>query len=93
METVMKSSDFYLKPLTMSYFFLEALEDAGHGTPQGWRKVGQDVEVLTLDNKILRISVSGAAMTGSNRVAPTRAERAIGEITIVDISEEFSNSA
>ncbi len=90
---VMKSSDFYLKPLTMSYFFLDALEDAGHGIPQGWRKVGQDVEVLTLDNKILRISVGGVGMTGSNRVAPTRAERKVGEIFIVDISDEFTNSA
>ena len=93
METVMNSSDFYLKPLTMSYFFLDALADAGHGVPQGWRKVGANVEVLTTDNKILRISVGGVPMTGSNRVAPTRAQRAVGEIFIVDISDEFTNSA
>ncbi len=87
----MKSSDFYLKPLTMSYFFLDALENEGYGFPQGWRKVGADVEVLTTNNKILRISVSGAAMTGSNRIAPTRAERAIGEIVITDITNESTS--
>jgi|GEM_PF-1844453 hypothetical protein len=84
----MKSSDFYLKPLTMSYFFLDALENEGYGIPQGWRKVGADVEVLTTNNEILRISVSGAAMTGSNRIAPTRGERAVGEIVIADITNE-----
>ena len=87
----MKSSDFYLKPLTMSYFFLDALDNKGYGVPQGWRKVGADVEVLTTNNKILRISVSGAAMTGSNRVAPTNTTRAVGEIVITDITNESTS--
>ena len=55
----LNSSDFYLDPMTMSYFFLEALEQGGYGTPKGWRDklLTGGVEVLTEDDKILRIYV------------------------------------
>tara|TARA_Y100000758_G_C15986414_1_gene398845 strand:+ start:198 stop:488 length:291 start_codon:yes stop_codon:yes gene_type:complete len=55
----LNSSDFYLDPMTMSYFFLEAIEQGGYGTPKGWRDklLTGGVEVLTEDEKILRIYV------------------------------------
>ena len=55
----LNSSDLYLDPMTMSYFFLEALEQGGYGTPKGWRDklLTGGVEVLTEDDKILRIYV------------------------------------
>ena len=52
------SSDFYMDPLTMSYFYLEALENEGLGFPKGWRNVGMDVEALTEDDKVVRISMA-----------------------------------
>ncbi len=52
------SSDFYMDPLTMSYFYLEALENEGLGFPKGWRSVGMNVEALTEDDKVVRISMA-----------------------------------
>ena len=60
------SSDFYMDPLTMSYFYLEALENEGLGFPKGWRNVGMDVEALTEDGKVVRI-----AMAPGNKIAVT----------------------
>ncbi|MCY3506547.1 MAG: hypothetical protein F4052_00945 [Dehalococcoidia bacterium] len=53
----MDSTDFYLAPMTMSYFFLEALEDNGYAFPKGWRSHQQNVEALLEDGKIVRINV------------------------------------
>ena len=60
------SSDFYMDPLTMSYFYLEALENEGLGFPKGWRNVGMDVEALTEDDKVVRI-----AMAAGNKLEVT----------------------
>ena len=53
----MDSTDFYLAPMTMSYFFLEALEDNGYAFPKGWRSHQQNVEALLEDGKVVRINV------------------------------------
>ena len=53
----MDSTDFYLAPMTMSYFFLEALEVNGYAFPKGWRSHQQNVEALLEDGKIVRINV------------------------------------
>ena len=55
----LNSSDFYLDPMTMSYFFLEALEKGGYEAPKGWRDklLTGGIEVLTEDDKVLRIYV------------------------------------
>ena len=53
----MDSTDFYLAPMTMSYFFLEALEDIGYAFPKGWRSHQQNVEALLEDGKVVRINV------------------------------------
>ena len=56
----MDSTDFYLAPMTMSYFFLEALEDNGYAFPKGWRSHQQNVEALLEDGKIVRINVDAS---------------------------------
>ena len=56
----MDSTDFYLAPMTMSYFFLEALEDNGYAFPKGWRSHQQNVEALLEDGKIVRINVNAS---------------------------------
>lgn len=53
----MDSTDFYLAPMTMSYFFLEELEDNGYAFPKGWRSHQQNVEALLEDGKVVRINV------------------------------------
>ena len=53
----MSSTDFYLHPMTMSYFFLEALENGGYAFPKGWRSHQQNVEALLEDGKVVRIKV------------------------------------
>ena len=53
----MDSTDFYMAPMTMSYFFLDALEEGGYAFPKGWRSHQQDVEALLEDGKIVRINV------------------------------------
>ena len=53
----MDSTDFYLAPMTRSYFFLEALEDNGYAFPKGWRSHQQNVEALLEDGKVVRINV------------------------------------
>ncbi len=54
----MDSTDFYLAPMTMSYFFLDALEKNGYAFPQGWRSHQQNVEALLQDGKVVRINVN-----------------------------------
>lgn len=56
----MDSTDFYLTPMTMSYFFLEALERDGYAFPRGWRSHQQNVEALLEDGKIVRINVNAS---------------------------------
>ena len=53
----MDSTDFYLAPMTMSYFFLEALEENGYAFPKGWRSHQQNVEALLEDGQVVRINV------------------------------------
>ena len=53
----MDSTDFYLTPMTMSYFFLEALEERGYAFPKGWRSHQQNVEAELEDGKIVRINI------------------------------------
>ena len=53
----MDSTDFYLAPMTMSYFFIEALEKNGYAFPRGWRSHQQNVEALLEDGKVVRITV------------------------------------
>lgn len=70
------SRDFYNDPLTMSYFFLEALEEQGFGYPKGWRsdRATGSVEALMEDEKIIRIISVG------------------GKITAEDVTEELSGT-
>lgn len=56
----MDSTDFYLTPMTMSYFFLEALERDGYAFPRGWRSHQQNVEALLEDGKVVRINVNAS---------------------------------
>ncbi|HCU99974.1 MAG TPA: hypothetical protein DGL25_02140 [Dehalococcoidia bacterium] len=56
----MDSTDFYLTPMTMSYFFLEALEKNGFAFPQGWRSHQQNVEALLEDGKVVSIHVDAS---------------------------------
>ena len=70
------SRDFYMDPLTMSYFFINALEEAGYGFPKGWRsdRATGSVEALMEDDKILRIvSVKG-------------------KLSVEDVTDELSGS-
>ena len=70
------SRDFYMDPLTMSYFFINALEEAGYGFPKGWRsdRATGSVEALMEDEKIVRIfSVAG-------------------KISLEDVTDELSGS-
>ncbi|SVE18026.1 uncharacterized protein METZ01_LOCUS470880, partial [marine metagenome] len=59
------SRDFYNDPLTMSYFFLEALEEEGFGYPKGWRsdRATGSVEALMEDEKIVRILSAGGELS------------------------------
>ena len=52
----MQSSDFYLAPMTMSYFYLEALEEQGYAFPKGWRSRQQRIEAELEDGKIVLIN-------------------------------------
>ena len=60
-RTQMDSTDFYLAPMTMSYFFLEALEKNGYAFPKGWRSHQQNVEALLEDGKVVRINVGAGS--------------------------------
>jgi hypothetical protein len=63
----MSSKDFYLKPLTLSGMFKDAIRRAGYGEVQGWRSAQglvqpagrspQGVEVVTEGGRMLYVSV------------------------------------
>ena len=59
----MDSTSFYLAPMTMSYFYLEALEEQGYAFPKGWRSNQQRIEAELEDGKIVRINKQSVPVT------------------------------
>jgi hypothetical protein len=60
----MASTDFYLRPETLSTFYVDALKRDGHTKLVGWRSAPlrtqrtgspQGVDVLTTEGRILRV--------------------------------------
>ena len=76
----MDSTDFYLAPMTMSYFFLEALEKNGYAFPKGWRSHAQNDRRFARP-ALLERTANGGSFASTSAITEERSPIMVEDIT------------